>query len=127
MSARNEPTLEQLKKLAWTKKGQYQGDRARPAAFPDTCPRAFINKDDREITIKLTGSGLRYKDGLWNDNTDGAAIKAAQNPVLAENTVLKKRVETLIRTVAISEIQVRQLKEEIREAKQILTQLDGVS
>jgi hypothetical protein len=45
------------------------------------------------------------------------------NPVVAENIFLKKRVETLLRTAAISEIEVRQLKQEIREAREILSQL----
>jgi mevalonate kinase len=57
-------------------------------------------------------------------NTD--RVPTTINPIVSENICLKKRVETLIRTAAISDIEVQQLKEEIREAQEILAQLAQV-
>jgi hypothetical protein len=123
MAKRDEISLAELRAVRWTKKGPFHGN----PQFPDTCRLMSPNTDDRKILIKLSGNRLQYEDGAWNDITDPDAVQAAANPVVAENIVLKKRVETLIRTAAISEIEVRQLKEEIREAKQILSQLAEVA
>lgn len=46
--------------------------------------------------------------------------------MVTENLVLKKRIETLLRTTAISEIEVQQIKEEIEEARQIIAQLEQI-
>ena len=94
--------------------------------YPDTVRRTVPNEQDRDISIKLTNSKVIYQDGLWNDVTNPNDIPTTTNPIVSENICLKRRVETLIRTAAISEIEVQQLKEEIKEAKQILAQLAQV-
>ena len=119
MSENNQALLEGVK---WSRKGMFTGN----PMHPDTCVRMSPNQLDRDIKIKLSRSKLVYSDGVWNDVTNPENIPEATNPVVSENIVLKKRVETLIRTAAISEIEVQQLKEEIREAKQILAQLAQV-
>lgn len=115
----NEALLDGVK---WTRKGAFLGN----PTYPETCMRMSPNEEDREIKIKLSRSRLLYSDGVWNDVTNPNNIPTTTNPIVSENLVLKKRVETLIRTAAISEIEVQQLKEEIREAKQILAQLAQV-
>ncbi|KAK8889391.1 hypothetical protein M9Y10_034137 [Tritrichomonas musculus] len=116
------PTYEDLQKIKWTKKGIYQG----LYEYEDTVRRQVPNDDDRPIKIKLSNSKIKYDDGVWNDLTAPDDIPTTTNPVVSENICLKRRVETLIRTAAISEIEVQQLKEEIKEAKQILAQLAQV-
>lgn len=116
------PSYEELQKIKWTKKGMYQG----LLEYPDTVRRTVPNEQDRDISIKLTNSKVIYQDGLWNDVTNPNDIPTTTNPIVSENICLKRRVETLIRTAAISEIEVQQLKEEIKEAKQILAQLAQV-
>lgn len=116
------PTYEDLQKIKWTKKGIYQG----LYEYEDTVRRQVPNDDDRPIKIKLSNCKIKYDDGVWNDLTAPDDIPTTTNPVVSENICLKRRVETLIRTAAISEIEVQQLKEEIKEAKQILAQLAQV-
>lgn len=121
--ASDHPSYEQLQQVKWTRKGPYQGN---PVMFPDTARLPVQNEMDRTFTINLSRNQLRYKNGVWNDTTDTTAVPTTINPIVSENICLKKRVETLIRTAAISEIEVQQLKEEIREAKRILAQLAQV-
>jgi hypothetical protein len=116
------PSLAQLHVAKWTRKGPFQGH----PDYPGTTRRDSQNEDDGAIAISLTGNALDYRGGVWKDLTNPDAAPTTVNPVVSENICLKKRVETLIRTAAISEIEVRHLKEEIREAKQILRQLAQV-
>ncbi|OHT04102.1 hypothetical protein TRFO_06396 [Tritrichomonas foetus] len=116
------PTLLELGNVKWTRKGPFRGN----LDYPDTVPRSAPNDQDREITVKLSNNKILYKEGVWNDITSPNDIPTTTNPIVSENICLKRRVETLIRTAAISEIEVQQLKEEIREAKQILAQLAQV-
>jgi hypothetical protein len=116
------PSLAELHTAKWTRKGLFHGD----PDYPETTRFAFRNDVDRAITISLTGNDLEYREGVWQDLTNPDAAPTTVNPVVSENICLKKRVETLIRTAAISEIEVRHLKEEIREAKQILQELAQV-
>lgn len=113
------PTLNECKTVKWTRKGPFPGN----PAFPDTCMRMSPNEEDRDIEINLSRACITYSDGVWNDVSNPQRVPTTTNPIVSENICLKKRVETLIRTAAISEIEVQQLKEEIREAKEILAQL----
>ena len=113
------PTLDECKTVRWTRKGPFTGN----PVFPDTCIRMSPNEEDREIEINLSRAKLSYADGVWNDVSNPQKVPTTTNPIVSENICLKKRVETLIRTAAISEIEVQQLKAEIREAKEILAQL----
>jgi hypothetical protein len=105
------PTLAGLREARWTKKGIFYGY----PSFKGTLRLDVPNHDDRPIDLNLNGNHLFYEDGKWTDATNPDDIPTTVNPVVAENICLKKRVETLIRTAAISEIEVRQLKREIRE------------
>lgn len=116
------PSYDELQKIRWTRKGPFQG----LLDYPDTVRRAVPNEQDRDISIKLSNSKVIYQNGVWNDITNPNDIPTTTNPIVSENICLKRRVETLIRTAAISEIEVQQLKEEIKEAKQILAQLAQV-
>ena len=116
------PTFEDLQKIKWTKKGPFPGSYE----YPNTIARNVPNHEDRDVTIKLSNNQIVYHDGVWNDNTNPNDIPTTTNPLVSENICLKRRVETLIRTAAISDIEVQQLKEEIKEAEQILKQLAQV-
>jgi hypothetical protein len=113
------PTLRELQGVRWTKKGIYQGN----PQFRDTLRLDVPNQEDRQIEVSINGNVLLYEDGAWTDATNPENVPTTVHPAIAENICLKKRVETLIRTAAISEIEVRQLKQEIQEARTILSQL----
>ena len=116
----HEPTLSEMREVKWTKKGAFRGS----SNFPETLPRSTPNFEDRSFQINLTGNCLAYENGSWNNVTPSPDSEVVStDPLISENICLKKRVETLIRAAAISEIEVQQLKEQIREAKQILAQL----
>jgi hypothetical protein len=117
--AMESPTLRQLQAVKWTKKGIYQGN----PQFKDTLRLEVPNQEDRPIEVTINGNVLLYEDGAWTDATNPDDVPTTVHPAVAENICLKKRVETLIRTAAISEIEVRQLKQEIQEARTILSQL----
>jgi hypothetical protein len=120
--AREHPTLAELASVKWTKKGPFHGN----IQFRDTLRREVPNQEDRPIELNLNGNLLRYEDGAWDDTTNPDDAPTTVNPVVSENICLKKRVETLIRTAAMSEIEVRQLKQELREAREILAQLASI-
>jgi hypothetical protein len=117
------PTLASLHDVRWTKKGIYQGH----PSFKGSLRLDVPNIEDRRVELNLNGNRLSYEDGKWTDETNPDDVPTTVNPVVSENICLKKRVETLIRTAAISEIEVRQLKREIREAREILAQLADLS
>ena len=112
-------TLQELKATRWPKKSPFG-----TARLPYHFPRENITAQNEGFTIKLSNNVLEYQAGLWNDTSNPEAIPTTTNPIVSENIVLKRRVETLTRTAAISEIEVQQLKAEIKEAKEILAQLE---
>ena len=120
MLSKPDPTIDELRPLKWTRKGIFKGSNE----YPDTLPRGVINDKDREIRIELSHNKMIYQDGVWNDITNPNDVPTTVNPIVSENICLKRRVETLTRTAAISEIEVQQLKAEIKEAKEILAQLE---
>jgi hypothetical protein len=69
---------------------------------------------DFPIDLNLNGNDLYYEDGKSTNAVNPDDIPTTVNPVGAGNICLKKRV-ALIRTAAISEIEVRQLKLEISQ------------
>ena len=113
-------TLAELRGTRWPKKSAFGGGGRLAGHFP----RENITAQNEGFSIKLSNNVLEYDAGLWNDASNPEAVPTTTNPIVSENIVLKRRVETLTRTAAISEIEVQQLKAEIKEAKEILAQLE---
>jgi hypothetical protein len=122
MLSQETPTFEELQATKWTRKGFFRGNQL----FPETLPRTSVNTDDLDVNLRLSRNELIYHGGKWIDLTNTEQVPTTVNPIVSENICLKKRVETLIRTAAISDIEVQQLKDDIRDAKQILEQLAQV-
>jgi hypothetical protein len=122
MLREEDPTYEALQQVRWTRKGLFRGN----PSFPETVPLRSLEPSDRDIEITLTRNDLVYHNGKWNDLTNTDRVPTTINPIVSENICLRKRVETLIRTAAISDIEVQQLKQEIQEAQEILAQLAQV-
>ena len=106
----------------WPKKSAFAGK-----GIPGYYPRANITPENEGFSIKLSNNVLQYEAGLWNDASNPESVPTTTNPIVSENIVLKRRVETLTRTAAISEIEVQQLKAQIKEAKEILAQLEQLN
>ena len=112
-------TLEELRNTKWPRKSAFS-----TPSLPGHFPRADITPDNEGFSIKLSNNQLNYVGGKWVDASNHDSVPTTVNPIVSENTCLKRRVETLTRTAAISEIEVQRLKADIKEAKEILAQLE---
>lgn len=112
------PTFDQLKEVRWTKKGRYRGN----FNYPETLERK-IDDPVKTYIMKLGKTEFILENGYWNVIVNEDGVKHSTNPIIEKNTVYKQRIQALIRTAAISEIEIHELKEKIKEANEILTQL----
>ena len=103
--------LSDLRQIKWTKRDSYP---------------AINNIDSASFSIKLSKNTILYEKGQWVDMSNPLEKPTTINTLVSENEVLKRRIDTLTRTAAISYIEVKRLKEEIEEAKHILEQLSKI-
>lgn len=112
------PELAELRGMKWPKKTTFSVPE-----LPGTYPRVNITPDNEGFGVSLSNNKIVYDRGQWVDLSNPGEKPTTTNPIVSENICLKRRVETLTRTAAISEIEVQHLREEIKEARAILAQL----
>ena len=103
-------TLNELKKKTWKKNSKTQD---------------IIIDDNKNIKLNFYKNKIIYSNGKWIDVSNPNENPTTTNPLVSENITLKKRIEALTRTAAISFLEVEQLNKKIKEAEEILAQLEN--
>ena len=99
-------------KIKWPQSGEFN-------------PPLKVN-DGGDFNIQLSSNLLSFSasSSKWHDITPTGSKESAEDPLITQNICLKKRVEALKRTAAISYIEVQQLEAAIKEGESIISAIN---